>query len=41
MGNVAYRAGRAITYDPQAARITDAPEANQLLSKEYRKGWEV
>ncbi len=31
----------AITYDPQTVRIIDVPEANQLLGKEYRKGWEV
>jgi len=41
LGNVAYRSGKTITYDPQTVRITDAPEANELLSKEYRKGWEV
>lgn len=41
LGNVAYRAGRTITYDPQALRITDAPQANHLLGKEYRRGWKV
>jgi predicted dehydrogenase len=41
LGNVAYRAGKTITYDPASTRIVDVPEANDLLSKEYRKGWEV
>ena len=41
LGNVAYRVGQTITFDPKAMRITDVPDANQLLSKEYRKGWEV
>ena len=29
LGNVAYRAGKTITYDPQALRISDAPDANE------------
>jgi predicted dehydrogenase len=41
LGNVAYRAGKTITYDPKSMRIVNVPEANDLLSKEYRKGWEV
>jgi predicted dehydrogenase len=41
LGNVAYRTGRPITYDPAKMQITDAPEANKLLDKEYRKGWDV
>jgi predicted dehydrogenase len=41
LGNVAYRAGKSVTYDPESMRIVDAPDANPLLSKEYRKGWEV
>ncbi|HET6880380.1 MAG TPA: hypothetical protein VFI31_09505 [Pirellulales bacterium] len=41
LGNVAYRVGKAITYDPKSMRITDVSEANELLSKDYRKGWEV
>ncbi|HVC95729.1 MAG TPA: Gfo/Idh/MocA family oxidoreductase [Pirellulales bacterium] len=41
LGNVAYRAGKTVTYDPKTVQIIDVPEANQLLSKEYRKGWEV
>lgn len=41
LGNVAYRVGQTITYDPSAMKITDVAAANQLLGKEYRKGWEV
>jgi predicted dehydrogenase len=41
LGNVAYRIGKPITYDPKAGRVVDVMEANQFLSKEYRKGWEV
>jgi len=56
LGNVAYRTGLAITYDPSKGRVTKAQTtqatpatianrgldaANELLSKPYRKGWEL
>ncbi|TCP34733.1 Gfo/Idh/MocA family oxidoreductase [Sphingomonas sp. BK235] len=41
LGMVALRAGRPITYDGNAARITDAAEANTLLTRDYRAGWTV
>jgi predicted dehydrogenase len=41
LGNVAYRTGQKITYDPSTMKVTNLPEANALLSKEYRKGWEI
>jgi len=56
LGNVAYRTGLEITYDPTSGRVTKAQTtqatpapianrgfdaANELLSKPYRKGWEV
>lgn len=56
LGNVAYRTGLEITYDPAVGRVTKAQTtqatpatianrgldaANELLSKPYRKGWEV
>ncbi len=41
LGNVAYRIGKTIEYDPAKMKVTNVPEANELLSKEYRKGWEV
>jgi predicted dehydrogenase len=39
LGLVAYRAGRKITYDPAAGKVTDCPEANAWLAKTYRPGW--
>jgi len=39
LGLVAYRVGKKITYDGQAGRITNNPEANELLSRQYRSGW--
>jgi predicted dehydrogenase len=41
LGNVAYRVGKPITWDPAAFAISDVPEANDLLGKEYRSGWEL
>jgi predicted dehydrogenase len=39
LGLVAYRAGRKIKYDGAAGRVTDCPEANELLRHTYRPGW--
>ena len=39
LGVVALRAGKKILYDPANMRITNVPEANQFLQREYRKGW--
>ncbi|UPG85973.1 Gfo/Idh/MocA family oxidoreductase [Luteibacter aegosomatis] len=39
LGVVSLRAGGRIEYDAQNMRITNRPEANQFLSREYRQGW--
>jgi len=43
LGLVALRTGqgRKILYDGEKMLITNVPEANQYLTREYRKGWEV
>jgi hypothetical protein len=43
LGVVALRAGQGkkILYDAAKMQITNAPEANALLTRDYRKGWEV
>ncbi len=41
LGNVAIRAGKKLEFDAAAMKITNDKAANLLLSKEYRKGWEV
>ena len=41
MGNIALRVGHRIEWDPLAFRITNCREANQYLSREYRKGWDL
>jgi predicted dehydrogenase len=40
LGNVAYRAGRKLTWDAEKMRA-DAPEADKFIRREYRKGWEL
>lgn len=39
LGNVAIRAKAKIEYDAKAMKVTNVPEANQFLKKEYPKGW--
>jgi hypothetical protein len=36
---VALRTRRRLYYDPASRKITNVPEANKYLSREYRKGW--
>ncbi|HOX39312.1 MAG TPA: Gfo/Idh/MocA family oxidoreductase [Candidatus Brocadiia bacterium] len=40
LGNVALKVQRKIEWDAENMKITNVPEANQFLTKEYRKGWE-
>lgn len=37
---VALRTGKTLRYDPASARVTNVPEANALLARGYRKGWD-
>jgi hypothetical protein len=39
--SVALRARRRLLYDAASMKITNAPEANKYLSRQYRKGWEL
>jgi predicted dehydrogenase len=41
LGIVALRADQPIEYDGAAGRITSSADANQYLSRTYRKGWEL
>lgn len=38
---VALRAGRKVVFDSEKMTITNAPEANRFLVREYRPGWEL
>ena len=39
LGTVAYRSGKKIEWDAANLKVTNSPEAQQLIHKEFRKGW--
>ena len=41
LGNVAYRSGKKIEWDPINLRISTAPEAEKYLQLQYREGWSL
>ncbi|MBN2287936.1 MAG: Gfo/Idh/MocA family oxidoreductase [Candidatus Glassbacteria bacterium] len=41
LGAVALRVGRKIEWDAASMKITNLPEANELLYRKYREGWEL
>jgi hypothetical protein len=41
LGAVALRAGKKVEYDSANMKITNIPDANKYLVREYRKGWEL
>lgn len=41
LGLVAYRTGKKLKWDAKNLKAIDCPEADQFISKPYRKGWEI
>jgi predicted dehydrogenase len=41
LGNVAYRVGKKLQWDPDTLRATNAPEADPMIRREYRDGWKL
>jgi predicted dehydrogenase len=41
LGNIALRVGHRIEWDPLAFRVTNCREANQYVTREYRRGWDL
>jgi hypothetical protein len=41
LGNVAYRLGREIEWDPKGMRVTNVREAEPLIQHEYLNGWRL
>jgi hypothetical protein len=41
LGAVALRARKKVLYDSQKMEITNVPEANKFLRRDYRPGWEL
>ncbi|MEW6235223.1 MAG: Gfo/Idh/MocA family oxidoreductase [Candidatus Omnitrophota bacterium] len=41
LGTIALRAEKIIEFDSEKMKITNVPDANQYLTREYREGWEL
>jgi len=41
LGNLAVRLGKKIDWDAAAMKATNAPEADELIRREYRQGWDL
>ena len=41
LGNVAYRVGKKLLWDPVKLQATNAPEAAQFIRRKYRAGWKL
>jgi predicted dehydrogenase len=41
LGNVAFRVGKKLEWDPATMKAKGCPEADALIKREYRKGWEL
>ena len=41
LGNVVIRAGQKIEWDSKNLKVTNSTDANRLIRKQYRKGWEL
>jgi predicted dehydrogenase len=40
MGNLAIRSGQRVDWDGATMKVTNVPEANAFIKRDYRKGWE-
>ncbi|SDD86863.1 Predicted dehydrogenase [Pricia antarctica] len=41
LGNIAYRTGRVLEFDPKTENFVNDPEADKYLTRDYREGFEV
>jgi predicted dehydrogenase len=41
LGNVAYRVGKKIEWDPKHLRAKNCPDADQYIQHHYRSGWRI
>jgi len=40
LGNLAMRVQHRVEWDSEKMEVTNLPEANKFVNKEYRKGWQ-
>ena len=41
LGNISYRVGRALVFDGKTETFVDDKQADRLLTRDYRKGFEI
>ena len=41
LGNVAYRMGKKLQWNPKTLKATNAPEADKFIHRTYREGWRL
>ena len=41
LASISYRLGKKLEWDPVNLKCKNAPEADRLLHREYRKGWDL
>jgi len=41
IGNIALRTDKKLTWDAKNVRFANAPEVDRLMTRKYRKGWEL
>src|SRR5262249_36785850 len=41
LANISYRVGRSLTFDGKTERFVNDKDADRLLTREYRKGFEI
>ena len=41
LGNLAHLVGQPLDWDAANLRVTNVPAANELLRRDYRKGWSL
>jgi hypothetical protein len=41
LGNIAYRLGRVLTFNPHSEKFVNDPEADKMLTRNYRDGFVV
>ena len=41
LGNIAYRTGRVLTFNPKSESFVNDPEADRMLSRNYRSPYIV
>lgn len=41
LGNIAYRMDKVLTFNPESEKFVNDSEADQMLTRNYREGFEV